>query len=237
MSSSLVSVVLHGTLIAGFSFNIGSELSRDAGVSRFSIQLKSMNTREQAVESLAPVQTTPEDTSLEVASQTDGQPDLQPVVSSQKPARKKVSKIEKEPEPVQSRTEVQDQPGPDRSSDIFESSGEEMQESAEASSEAGSPESVNTIDPVEFWLLELQQRINRYRRYPRQALKRGLEGDVRVKAIINTNGSLAYAEVLSGHRSFHSNSLRSLKQALPFPPPAGTTQPVSMIFTIHYKLD
>ena len=232
VSSSLASVVLHGALIAGFSFNIGSELTRDAGDTKLNIQLISVNVaQESAIELPA---------TIEAVSVTNSQPTPEPAISSKKPAKEKVSKIENIPKPVKTRTEVQGKAEAYQQSDASdkaEASEENEHEAVEDASPASFSETVNKADPIKRWLSELQQRINRHRRYPRQAIKRGLEGDVRVQAVINPDGTLANAEVLSGHRIFHGDSLRSLKNALPFLPPAGTIQPVTMIFTIHYKLD
>ena len=96
--------------------------------------------------------------------------------------------------------------------------------------------SIPEIDPVQQWLTALQQRINQHRRYPRAALARNEEGDIEIEAKINSDGTLAEANILSGPRLFRRTSLKALKKSLPFSPPEGTREPVKFRFTIHYRL-
>lgn len=246
LSSSLASVLFHGMLISGFSgfFYRGSELSQDAGVSRLNVQLKPVDVaQEPIIDSPEPLKPISKTNVQEKVSENEPQPSIvknqqeqKPVIASHKPAKEKATKIEDASESKKPRAEVQNQPKTDQPPNTAEASSENEKESATDASTTSLAESANKVDPVKLWLAELQQRINQHRHYPRQAIKRRLESDVRVKAVINPDGSLAHANVLSGHRSFHGDSLRSLQQALPFPPPKGTNQPISIVFTIHYKL-
>ena len=95
---------------------------------------------------------------------------------------------------------------------------------------------VNTDALIKSWQFELQRRINHHRRYPKQALRKGLEGDVRIKATIRRDGSLVTASVLSGHQSFKVSSLKALERSLPLPLPSGEKEEVSIVFTIQYRL-
>ncbi len=86
------------------------------------------------------------------------------------------------------------------------------------------------------WQSDLVQRINRQKRYPRQALHRGIEGDVKVKAMIHPDGTLATAEILSGNKQFKASSLQAISRALPFPPPVAVSTPITVSFIIHYTI-
>ncbi|MGB1271225.1 MAG: TonB family protein [Endozoicomonas sp.] len=99
------------------------------------------------------------------------------------------------------------------------------------------PVSANQANAMTAWISDLKQRINQHKHYPRQALRRGLEGDVKIQAVIQADGELVTAEILSGDRRFKSSSLKALSQALPFPPPLGTLAPVKVSFSIHYAID
>lgn len=99
------------------------------------------------------------------------------------------------------------------------------------------PVSANKANAMTAWVSDLKQRINQHRRYPRQALRRGLEGDVKIQAVIQADGELVTADMLSGDRRFRSSSLKALSRALPFPPPLGTLAPVTVSFSIHYAID
>ncbi len=87
------------------------------------------------------------------------------------------------------------------------------------------------------WQSDLVQRINRQKRYPRQALRRGIEGDVKVKAMIHPDGTLATAEILSGNKQFKASSLQAISRALPFPPPVAVSTPITVSFIIHYTIN
>ncbi|KEI73109.1 energy transducer TonB [Endozoicomonas elysicola] len=87
------------------------------------------------------------------------------------------------------------------------------------------------------WQSDLIQRINQQKRYPRQALRRGLEGDVKIKAMIHPDGTLATAEILSGDKRFKTSSLQAVSRALPFPPPVAVLKPITVSFIIHYTIN
>lgn len=90
---------------------------------------------------------------------------------------------------------------------------------------------------MKSWQSDLVQRINKQKRYPRQALRRGLEGDVKVKAMILPDGSLGSAEIVSGDRRFKTSSLQAVSRALPFPPPVAVLKPITVSFIIHYTIN
>ena len=244
VASSLASALLHGALVVAFPFNIGNRPAQDEDNVRLSIRLNSLNIIskpvQESVSQMAEQEAVPEENKAEVTREPQPESFSQPVVATPKPAEKKVIKADAPPEPAKSESapevQTESEPFSDDSMQAIEDSQAEPVAVEEQPGTAFS-EPANKTDPMQPWLSGLQERINQHRRYPKQAMKRGLEGDVQVKAVINIDGSLASAEVLSGHRSFHRNSLRSLKQALPFPPPAGTSLPVTMVFTIHYKLE
>ena len=244
LPSSLSSIVLHGALVAGFAFNIGSQLSQDKGNVRLNIQLNSINIQSEPVQESVSAppshEAIPEENQVEEVEKPVPEPIVESVVSSSKSTKEKVAKAQEQPEPVKPEPVREASPEPETSSPEVTAPAdtpEVPQADSAAQASAAMSESANTVDPIKVWLAELQQRIIKYRRYPKQAQRRGREGDVQIKAVINIDGSLASAEVLSGHRSFHNDSLRSLRKALPFPPPKGTRQPVTMVFTIHYELE
>lgn len=160
----------------------------------------------------------------------------EPVISSQSPAPQKINKprekvVEKVDEPAKPEAASPKVVEPVQTVPLLtksEASGEEEVTQQAASSD--------TVHAMKAWQAELQQRINRNRHYPRQALRRGLQGDVQVKAVICPDGSLRRADVLSGHRSFKSSSLKTLNRSLPFPPPEGTKDDITITFTIRYAI-
>ncbi len=91
-----------------------------------------------------------------------------------------------------------------------------------------------TASELDEWKSKLYSLINQYKRYPYQAKRRKQEGDVQLKAVISPAGHLIKAEVLSGHRLFHNNSLQALKQSMPLPPPGNSN--ISVQLNIRYRL-
>lgn len=63
--------------------------------------------------------------------------------------------------------------------------------------------------------------IEKNKRYPQAALARQMEGKVKAKIYINSNGSVADVSVLatSGWEALDSEALECIKRASPFPPP------------------
>ena len=171
----------------------------------------------------------------------------EPVVSTEKFSSRKIAKP-KEPikelikEPVKEQIKPASVPVVTAENNT-KGNNETTQQPANAISSNALPE-----DAIKIWQTELQQRINRNRHYPRQALLRGIEDDVKIRAVIRPDGTLKEAEVLSGHRSLKASSLKTLRQSLPYPPPAvlsaapsatpsgSVRENVTITFTIKYLI-
>ncbi len=92
----------------------------------------------------------------------------------------------------------------------------------------------NDSDEFQQWTAQLQYRINRNKTYPYQAKRRRLEGEVKMEAEINPDGTLAKARMLAGKKAFETSSLKAIERSLPLPPP--NKKSVTVIFSIHYRL-
>ncbi|WOG29023.1 TonB family protein [Endozoicomonas sp. 8E] len=92
------------------------------------------------------------------------------------------------------------------------------------------------LEPDEFqkWVAQLQYRINRYKLYPFQAKRRRLEGEVKIKIEINSDGTLGKATMLAGKKAFKASSMKAIERSLPLPPPR--RKPVTVIISINYQL-
>ncbi|WP_422135215.1 TonB family protein [Endozoicomonas sp. ALD040] len=92
------------------------------------------------------------------------------------------------------------------------------------------------LEPDEFqkWVAQLQYRINRYKVYPYQAKRRRLEGEVKIKIEINSDGTLEKATVLAGKKAFEASSLKAIERSLPLPTPHKKS--VTVILSIKYQL-
>lgn len=89
-------------------------------------------------------------------------------------------------------------------------------------------------DEFQKWVAKLQYRINRYKVYPYQAKRRRLEGEVKMKIEINSDGTLGKTSMLDGKKAFEASSLKAIERSLPLPPP--DKKPVTVILSIHYQL-
>ncbi|MGI9278488.1 MAG: TonB family protein [Endozoicomonas sp.] len=127
-------------------------------------------------------------------------------------------KTNKKPQPVRTAVPVESQ----------QTLGKPVEELAH--SEAENSDS----DEFQQWLAQLQYRINRNKTYPYQAKRRRLEGEVKLKAEINSDGTLAKASMLAGKKAFETSSLRAIERSLPLPPPHKKS--VTVTFIIKYQL-
>ncbi|WP_252176861.1 energy transducer TonB [Endozoicomonas sp. 4G] len=95
---------------------------------------------------------------------------------------------------------------------------------------AGSTES----ETFQEWVAQLQYRINRYKVYPYQAKRRRLEGEVKIKIDINSDGTLGKVSMLAGKKGLEASSLKAIERSLPLPTP--DDKPVTVILSINYRL-
>ena len=71
------------------------------------------------------------------------------------------------------------------------------------------------------WEKALVSHLNRYKRYPRTARRRRIEGDVRVRFGVDRSGQISAAAVVasSGFAALDEEALAVLQRASPLPPP------------------
>ncbi|MGI9276131.1 MAG: energy transducer TonB [Endozoicomonas sp.] len=183
----------------------------------------------------------PEEKSLPVLSQQEIQPDQpEPVKdpAEQPPEEILASSSQKEvPEPARKAKPVaQQETVTDSKAEETVTSNTQQPEGTSDDADLSTPASADRIDPVKAWLGELQERLNRNKIYPYQAIRRHLQGEVTLKVVLRPDGSLESADILSGHRTFHSPSLKALKKSLPLPP-ADSSQSITVILSLKYELE
>jgi protein TonB len=97
-----------------------------------------------------------------------------------------------------------------------------------------------TFDTREFryrsYMLRLKERIEGIWKYPPEAARRGIYGDLYIKFVIKKNGRLESAEVLrtSGMKMLDEAALRALKDAEPYWPLPEDWQEDSLTITGHF---
>ena len=87
----------------------------------------------------------------------------------------------------------------------------------------------------EQYLSNLISQINRYKKYPRPAVRRNIEGSVTFRLKLNPDGSFKDMEWISGQNIFKSATLKAIQSSLPIRQLA-TTPPTSVVLTIDYRL-
>ncbi len=87
----------------------------------------------------------------------------------------------------------------------------------------------------EQYLSYLINQINRYKKYPRPAVRRNIEGSVTFRLKLNPDGSFKDMEWISGQKIFKNATLKAIQSSLPIRQLA-TTPPTSVVLTIDYRL-
>lgn len=83
---------------------------------------------------------------------------------------------------------------------------------------------------------QVRHRINKHKSYPKTALRRRMQGSVKVSFTILKNGNVSNVRV-SGPKIFHKSARTAVKRAVPFPTKAfKVSLPKSVTITLHYKI-
>lgn len=93
---------------------------------------------------------------------------------------------------------------------------------------------------VGAYLSVVQSRVSRHRSYPAMALEMGQEGEVRVRVVVNPDGTLASpptVEESSGHELLDQEAVRIVARAAPFPPLTGHQSPVPLRVPVQFHID
>ena len=155
-----------------------------------------------------------------------------------KPEVKPAAKAQKAPASQAARSaqsaKAQAKPEPSSSTESFKGS---------ATQQPVDSQSVASVDPKTIqrdYMAQLSVWINRHKRYPRQAQRRGQEGTVKLRFAMNRSGQLLSSEVLgsSGYPVLDQAALAMLKRAAPLPPIPGelARQRLEVILPIAFDL-
>jgi protein TonB len=84
---------------------------------------------------------------------------------------------------------------------------------------AGSGEETKKPSVSTVYLQSIYQKIEKYKRYPRLARDRGIEGSILVEFVLDSNGKLLHNQVLrsSGFKILDREALLTIRRAAPFP--------------------
>lgn len=84
---------------------------------------------------------------------------------------------------------------------------------------------------------KIKETINKNKTYPRIAIKRGIEGIVKIKFTISKNGKLLSFEIVEGKRVFKKSIEKAIKSSFPLTPPKDLlTSNTSLSLTVDFRL-
>ena len=84
---------------------------------------------------------------------------------------------------------------------------------------------------------KIKNTINQNKSYPKIAVKRGIEGVVKITFIISKNGELVSFKILEGKRVFKKSIIKAIQNSFPIPPPKNLlSSNKSLSLMIDYKL-
>jgi periplasmic protein TonB len=84
---------------------------------------------------------------------------------------------------------------------------------------------------------KIKQIINEHKSYPRIAVKRGIEGLIKIKFTLSNTGELLSYHIIEGKNIFKKSLIKAIQQSFPLlPPPNIFTSDIDISLTLEYKL-
>jgi len=84
---------------------------------------------------------------------------------------------------------------------------------------------------------QIKKTIDKNKFYPKMAIRRGIEGEVKIKFCISANGELLSFEIIEGKRVFKKSIAKAIEDSFPLPPPKNTfSNNLDLALTVQYKL-
>lgn len=84
---------------------------------------------------------------------------------------------------------------------------------------------------------QIKERINKNKVYPKTAQRRGIQGDVTVRFLINSNGELVDIRIVNGKKVFKESALSAIKNSFPIKVPSELKEKkFELELVIEYRL-
>jgi len=85
---------------------------------------------------------------------------------------------------------------------------------------------------------DIKTRINKNKSYPKRAIRRGVQGDTKVKFILSSKGELLSFKILEGKKIFNGSVQKAIKNSFPFLAPQDLfSEDIILTLTIKYTLN
>lgn len=84
----------------------------------------------------------------------------------------------------------------------------------------------------------ISETINKNKSYPRRAVLRNLQDDIKVEFTISQKGELLSCNILEGKKIFHNSAQKAIEKSFPLTPPKGIlNSDTKLKLTLAYKLN
>jgi protein TonB len=91
---------------------------------------------------------------------------------------------------------------------------------------------------LQIYYTQIKEHINKNKSYPKIAVKRGIEGVVKVQFTISKRGELISFQMIEGKRIFKNSILNAVTNSFPLKPPKGAlTSNTKLSLMVQYKLN
>lgn len=172
----------------------------------------------------------------------DPKPEEEPVKEETEPEKEPEKVLEEKPEPVEEvivppvKPEVKPKPIVKKEKPKKKKvSKKKRKRKPKKKQKANTSRAVSTAE-INRLYAQVRHRINKHKSYPKTALRRRMQGSVKVSFTILKNGTVSNVRV-SGPKIFHKSARTAVKSAAPFPTKAfKVSLPKSITITLHYKI-
>ena len=84
---------------------------------------------------------------------------------------------------------------------------------------------------------QIKQTIDKNKFYPKVAVRRGIQGEVKIQFTISKDGELLSYKILDGEKIFFNSISEAIQNSFPLAPPTDLfTSNLDLKLTLHYKL-
>ena len=89
----------------------------------------------------------------------------------------------------------------------------------------------------QIYFSKIKQTLDKNKIYPRIAVKRAIEGSVKVQFTLTQYGELISFEILDGQRIFKKSIAKAIQKSFPIKPPSDIfKENLDLFVTLNYKL-
>ena len=101
---------------------------------------------------------------------------------------------------------------------------------------SSTPKAVNVLHEKAY-VAQLARYLQEHKSYPKRALRREIEGCVKVKLSVSCEGKLLSFKILKGKKIFHKSIKKLFREAFPMPPKTGRLErSITLVLRFDYRI-